>query len=269
MASLATLFLAAGAAAAGARCSAMAGGGSDRSPQVVAETIPDIDYAVRTRYPHDPDSFTEGLVYFRGGLYESTGLHGHSAVRHLDIETGRTDRLTRLPETLFGEGLTAWDDRLIQLTWKAGVALIYAATDLHETGRFHYAGEGWGATRLDGRLVISDGSSDLRLVDPEGREPAAVMRVTVSGRRMPGLNELEAVDGVIFANVYPTDCVARIDPETGAVNGWIDLSGLLPWSERPDGAAVANGIAYDSESGDLFVTGKRWPFVYRIRILGE
>jgi glutamine cyclotransferase len=150
---------------------------------------------------------------------------------------------------------------------KAGSGFVYAPADLRETGRFTYAGEGWGSTSADAQLVISDGSSRLRFFDPVDYHLTATLPVTASGRPVEGLNELETVEGLIFANIYPTDCIAQIDPHTGAVVGWLSLAGLLPLSERPDGSAVANGIAYDPETGHLFVTGKLWPYIYQLRLL--
>lgn len=230
--------------------------------------IPEIAYEIKNRFPHDPEAFTEGLVYFDGALYESTGLYGYSDVRRLNPENGRIERSTSLPKTLFGEGLTAWGDTLIQLTWKAGTALVYSA-DLHRVGSFTYGGEGWGAARLnDGRIAISDGSSRLRIIDRDGSEVTA-LRVTAGGREVRGLNELEMAGRMLYANVYPTDCIARIDPATGVVNGWLDVSGLMPWSDRPDASAIANGIGHDPTTGDLFVTGKRWPYLFRIRVLEQ
>lgn len=227
---------------------------------------PEIHFELVARYPHDRAAFTQGLVFYRGALYESTGLYGHSSVRELDLGSGRIVQSVSLPETLFGEGLTVLNNRLLQLTWQSGTGLIYALDGLRETGRFSYSGEGWGSTGWDARLVISDGSSRLRLFDPTDYRLVATLPVTEHGRAVAGLNELETVGDLILANIYPTDCIAQIDPRTGYVVGWINLAELLPWSERPDGTAVANGIAYDPESGHLFVTGKLWPYLYRLKL---
>lgn len=227
---------------------------------------PQHDFEVVTRYPHDRAAFTQGLVFYRGRLYESTGLLGQSSVRKLDISSGRVEQSLRLPETLFGEGLAVLNQHLVQLTWQAGRGFVYAPADLHETGQFSYTGEGWGSTSVDSQLVISDGSYRLRFFDPADYHLTATLPVTEYGRPVAGLNELETVDGVIFANIYPTDCIAQIDPQTGEVLGWLNLAGLLPLSERPDGSAVANGIAYDPDTGHLFVTGKLWPYIYQLRL---
>ncbi|MBI1195238.1 MAG: glutaminyl-peptide cyclotransferase [Gammaproteobacteria bacterium] len=247
------------AAAADSRCDFAIGKGAKG-----LRSIPELTYEIDARYPHDPAAFTEGLVYFRGAIYESTGLLGSSTVRRLDIESGRVEHAVRLPDSLFGEGLIVWDGELIQLTWKVGVALVYGP-DLSRKGSFAYAGEGWGGARMGDRLVVSDGSSRLRFIARDGQGGSA-LRVTAGGVDVDGLNELEVVGERLYANVYPTDCIVRIDPATGIVNGRLDISGLLPWSERPDGSAVANGIAYDPATGALFVTGKRWPYLFRIRV---
>jgi glutamine cyclotransferase len=231
------------------------------------QDAPEHHFEVVARHPHDRAAFTQGLAFYRGKVYESTGLLGRSSVRRLDIGSGRVEHAMQLPETLFGEGLTVLNDQLVQLTWHSGSGFVYAPSDLRETGRFTYAGEGWGNTSVDSRLVISDGSSQLRFLDPVSYRVTAILPVTAHGQPVTGLNELETVDGLIFANIYPTDCVAQIDPHTGEVVGWMNLAGLLPLSERPDGSAVANGIAYDAATGHLFVTGKLWPYIYQLRML--
>ena len=223
-------------------------------------------YRVLARYPHDPTAFTQGLVYYQGLLYESTGLYGRSSLRRIDPASGRVTGSVQLDRQLFGEGLTRVGDRLVQLTWKAGLGLVYRLDGLTPAGRFRFRGEGWGVTRLDDRLVISDGSDRLRFVAVSDYGPVGAIRVSWRGRPVAGLNELETVDGQIYANVYPGDCIARIDPATGRVLGWLDLGGLLPLSQRASSAAVANGIAWDADNRSLFVTGKRWPYLYRLDI---
>ena len=223
-------------------------------------------YTVVARYPHDRNAFTQGLAFYQGALYESTGMHGRSSVRRIDPETGHILDSRRLDRALFGEGLTVANRQLVQLTWKSGSAFTYAPGDLRRTGRFSFEGEGWGVAGLDGKLVVSDGSSRLRFFRAGDFRQAGSLRVTYRGWPVEGLNELEQVDGLLYANVYPGDCIAMINPQSGQVTGWIDLDGLMPLSERRNGAAVANGIAYHPESGDLFVTGKLWPYLFRIKL---
>jgi len=223
-------------------------------------------YDIVKRIPHDRAAFTQGLVFYEGKLFESTGLRGESSVRRIDPDTGAVEQSGRLPGTLFGEGLTIWKHRLLQLTWTSGTGLIHRPGDLSEVGRFSYAGEGWGAAVLDGRLVISDGSSRLRFLDPNNFSPVASLRVSDRGHAVDGLNELEIANGLIFANIYPGDCIAGIDPLSGKVVTWIDLAGLMPLSSRPRTEAITNGIAYNPENGHWFVTGKLWPFIYEIKI---
>ncbi|HHH43943.1 MAG TPA: glutaminyl-peptide cyclotransferase [Gammaproteobacteria bacterium] len=246
---------------------------SEHACQPAVEYLPHVDTApaqrfeIIARYPHDPDAFTQGLVFYRGELYESTGLHGRSSIRRLDLETGKVLRARHLDKALFGEGLTVHDRKLVQLTWETGSALLYTPSDLRRTGQFTFDGEGWGNTVVHDQLVISDGSSFLRFyAAPEYRQVAS-LQVTDHGRPVEGLNELEFVEGLIYANVYPTDCIARIDAHSGQVTGWIDLRGLMPLAQRPGSSAVANGIAYDTDSGNLLVTGKFWPYLYRLRLL--
>jgi glutamine cyclotransferase len=169
-----------------------------------------------------------------------------------------------LEDEVFGEGLTVVGDRLIQLTWKAGRALVYDTRRLREVDEFRFEGEGWGITKVGGRHVISDGSSVLKVMDPQDHRVVATVQVRDRGRPVVGLNGLENVDGLVYANVWPTDCIAQIDPADGRVVGWLDLSGLFPHAQRPNRAAVANGIAYDAANKRLYVTGKSWPYVFEI-----
>jgi len=235
--------------------------------QTAAEAVPNQRYEVVARYPHDRHAFTQGLVFYQGELYESTGIRGRSSVRRLDLESGRVLEAKQLDKTLFGEGLTVADHHLVQLTWQSGRAFIYAPDDLRETGTFSFGGEGWGIVVVDGRMVISDGSSWLRFIKPENYQQTGSLQVTYRGQPVVGLNELEQVNGLIYANIYPGDCIAMIDPRSGQVVSWIDLGGLMPLSERQNGSAVANGIAYNPENGDLFVTGKLWPYIYQLKLL--
>ena len=221
-------------------------------------------YQVIRRYPHDHAAFTQGLVFFDNALYESTGLFGESTLREIDLQTGEVLRQTRLDRQFFGEGLAVLNNRIVQLTWKAGVALVYETESLVQHTQFDYPGEGWGSTSIGDRLLISNGSSVLTWLEPEKGGIADAIYVHEGDRPVKGLNELEYVEGRVLANVWPSDCVAEIDPYSGRVTGWIDFSGLFPQKSRPNWTAVLNGIAYNSDQKRLFVTGKFWPYLYEI-----
>lgn len=235
-------------------------------PSRSATKIPTHHFEIIARYPHDQEAFTQGLVIYENALYESTGIRGRSSIRRLDLESGRVVMERSLSRTLFGEGLAVLNAQIVQLTWQSGTAFTYAPDNLQQTGSFTYQGEGWGSASIEERLVISDGSSWLRFLDADHYRQTNSLQVTDNGRPLEGLNELEIVDGLIYANVYPSDCIAQIDPQSGRVVGWIDLGGLMPESERPHRSAVANGIAYNAGTGDLFVTGKLWPYIYKLKL---
>lgn len=221
--------------------------------------------AVRA-HPHDTGAFTQGLVYVDGVLYEGTGLRGESSLRRVDLETGQVLAQRDLEPHLFGEGLTDWGDRLVQLTLSAGTGFVYDRETFELLDTFSYPGEGWGITHDGERLIVSDGTSTLRFLDPETFEETGHVRVHDAGRPVARLNELEYVRGVIYANVWPTDRIVRIQPRTGEVTAWIDLAGLLPRSDRTRNTRELNGIAWDEEGERLFVTGKYWPWLYEIAI---
>ncbi|MBN1865737.1 glutaminyl-peptide cyclotransferase [Candidatus Sumerlaeota bacterium] len=226
-------------------------------------------YACRVvkSYPHDTKAYTQGLLFRDGRLFEGTGLRGASSVREVDLETGKVLRIHRLEDRYFGEGLALWQDRLVQLTWQSGVGFVYDRDTFVPKGDFSYSGEGWGLTHDGKRLIMSDGTSTLRFLDPETFAVVGSIRVQDGRRPVPRLNELEYLRGEIWANVWQTDRIARIDPETGRVLGWIDLAGLLDRrNPAAAGAEVLNGIAYDADRGRIFVTGKRWPLLFEIEI---
>jgi len=227
----------------------------------------DDTYRIVHAYPHDREAFTQGLIYLDGHLYESTGLKGHSSLRMEELETGRILQFRDVPSQYFAEGLAAWGSTLIQLTWQNQTALVYDRASFHLLRTLHYTGEGWGLTRDGKSLILSDGTATLRFLDPATFH--VLRRVTVKDRGAPvtQLNELEFIHGAIYANIWHTDRIARIDPATGKVLGWIDLTGLLPASQRSDPQAVLNGIAYDAGHDRLFVTGKLWPRLFEIRIV--
>lgn len=226
----------------------------------------DFTYEVVARHPHDPQAFTQGLLYRDGVLYESTGLQGRSSLRKVELATGKVLRQHDVDAAHFAEGLTDWDERLIQLTWQSGIGFVYALDDFEPLRQFEYPGEGWGLARDDRRLIMSDGSAQLRFLDPDTLAQTGQVAVTYEGRPLRGLNELEMVGDRLYANVWPGDWIVMIDPASGAVTGRVDLSGLLPADERARGVDVLNGIAWDAAGKRLFVTGKLWPALFEIRL---
>jgi glutamine cyclotransferase len=230
--------------------------------------IPTYTYRVVKSYPHDPDAFTEGLFFKDGFLYESTGLKGRSSIRKTDLDTGVAKMAVTLPPDVFGEGITWFGDRLIGVTWTEHIGFELDLKDFSLKQRFSYPGEGWGLTRNDREVIMSDGTAELRFLDPETLKERRRVRVTAGGKPVDQLNELEWVEGQVFANVWQTDLIARIDPKSGEVLGWIDLGGLLPASDRVAGHTdVLNGIAYDDKTKRLFVTGKMWPKLFQIQLV--
>jgi glutaminyl-peptide cyclotransferase len=215
-------------------------------------------------YPHDPAAFTQGLLWADGHLYESTGLSGRSSLRMTDLETGRVLRRVDVPSPHFTEGLAAWKNTLVQLTWKAHTAFVYDRFSFRQLRTFHYEGEGWGLTQDGRHFILSDGTATLRFLDPQTFRVVRRLPVEDHGTPVTELNELEYVRGEIYANVWHSPKIARISANTGHVLGWIDLSSLVPPSDNPD--AVLNGIAYDPATDRLFVTGKLWPKLYEIKL---
>jgi glutamine cyclotransferase len=228
---------------------------------------PDFEaYEVVHAYPHDPDAYTQGLVYFDGALYESTGREGKSSIRKVDLQTGKVLQRYDLPTEYFGEGLTDWKNNLLQLTWQSGKCFVYDRSSFRLVQTFLYPGEGWGLTHDNKQLIMSDGTSVLRFLDPASFKELRHMTVTYKGRPVDNLNELEFIHGEIFANVWMMDRIAIISPENGNVRKWIDLSHLFPDRDSRDINAVLNGIAYDEKSDRIFITGKLWPKLFEIRL---
>lgn len=233
-----------------------------------APAPPVYGYEVVRVWPHDRAAFTQGLAWHEGHLLESTGRYP-STVRRVRLEDGAVLQRRVLDTAWFGEGLTEVGGRVFTLTWQNGKGFIWNPSDLSPRGEFAYPGEGWGLTDDGRRLILSDGTSFLRFLDPDTQAETGRVAVTLQGRPVDQINELEWVEGEVFANVWQTDHILRIDPETGAVTGVIDLSGLLPPRTGVDAAdEVLNGIAWDPVGRRLFVTGKHWPSLFEIRLTG-
>ena len=240
------------------------------TPDFAASRAPVFGYRVVHAYPHDTQAFTEGLFFHDGDLYESTGFEGRSTIRRVKLETGEVLQSRALDARYFGEGIVAWKDRLVELTWRGNVGFVYDLKTFAPRGEFHYPGEGWALTTDGRRLIMSDGTDELRWLDPDTLEETGRLAVTDDGRPVANLNELEWVKGEILANVWETDRIARIDPASGRVTGWIDLANILgvPHQEGAPGQPdVLNGIAYDAARDRLFVTGKYWPRLYQIALV--
>jgi glutaminyl-peptide cyclotransferase len=229
-----------------------------------ASRAPVYKYTIVKSYPHDSEAFTEGLEYHDGFLYESTGLNGKSSIRKVKLETGEVIQNRNLSKDYFGEGITFWKDELFELTWSTEIGFVYDAKTFASKRSFSYKGEGWALTHDADGLIMSDGTADIRFVDPATFKERRRITVTDNGVPIKYLNELEWIKGEIFANIYTTDYIARIDPATGHVTGWIDVRGMLP--RQNDGNTVPNGIAYDPAGDRLFVTGKNWPRLFEITL---
>ncbi len=223
-------------------------------------------YRIVQTYPHDTTSFTQGLFWDRDHLYEATGQYGRSRVARLDLQTGKALAQTPLPADQFGEGITRWRDQIIGVTWQGGVGHRWRIKDLKPVGSFRYAGEGWGVTMVGDSLVLSDGTSELRFFDPATMAEQRRVTVRFGSRPLAMINELETIDGEIWANVWMTDMIVRIDPASGAIRAWVDLSGLKEDAGAIGHDSVLNGIAWDSGKKRLFVTGKYWPKLYEIAL---
>lgn len=236
-------------------------GSAAANPPAEPYATPVYSYRVVHTYPHDSQAFTQGLVYTNSVLYEGTGLSGLSSLRRVDLQTGEVLQIKPVPAPYFGEGIAVYSDTIVQLTWQSHVAFVYDRDTFSQTGTFTYTGEGWGLTYDGQRLIMSDGSSTLYFRDPQTFSETGRVQVHDGATPVSRLNELEYIGGEVYANVWLTNRIARVDPQTGQVTAWIDLTGL-----RPPGTDVLNGIAYDSTNGRLFVTGKRWPYLYEIEL---
>lgn len=227
-------------------------------------SLPVLSYTVVRSYPHDPQAFTQGLIYRDGFLYESTGLNGRSSLRRVRLDTGEVVQHTPVDTRYFAEGMTDWAGTLIQLTWQTNVAFVYNRQTFALEDTFTYPGEGWGLTHDGKRLIMSDGTAALRVIDPATRRELSRVTVTAAGRAVEHLNELEYIKGEVWANVWLTNRIAIVHPASGRVRAWLDLTGLLPAGTA--NTDVLNGIAYDAAGDRVFVTGKLWPRLFEIRL---
>ncbi len=231
------------------------------------KSAPDtLTYQIVSTLPHDATSYTQGFQLVDGRLFESSGQFGESALREIDPKDGKVLRKRALAKTVFGEGLTLLGGEMFVLTWKAGTAYVFEPDAFKPLRTFSYQGEGWGLTNDGSQLIMSDGSSDLKFIDPKDFSVVRTLEVRDGDTPVKNLNELEMIDGQIFANVYLTDRIARIPPESGQVTGWLDLRGLKNQLDPRGRAEVLNGIAHDTATGHLLVTGKYWPQMFEIKI---
>ncbi|MBB1126949.1 glutaminyl-peptide cyclotransferase [Thiospirillum jenense] len=234
---------------------------------MIVTTSDAMDYRVLATYPHDVHAFTQGLIFADGQLWESTGRYGYSSLRRVELTSGQVLQSVRLPANVFAEGLAQWGNCLIQLTWRAGIALVYDRTTLKQITQFNYQGEGWGLTSDGQYLIMSDGTAQLRWIDPVTYQNTGQIEIRDGKMPLTQLNELEYINGEVWANVYGRDAIVRIDPLKGTVRGWLDLTTLYPKERRPPTADVMNGIAYDPATQRLFVTGKYWPLLFVLELI--
>ena len=224
-------------------------------------------YKVIKAYPHDSKAFTQGLVYDKGIFFEGTGQNSGSSLREVEPETGRVIRQHNLDDSLFGEGITLYRDRIYQVTWENKVGFVYEKSTFNLINKIYYSTQGWGLTTIDDKIVMSDGTNILYFFEPEMFTVVSQIEVYDNEKKVDQLNELEYINGEIWANIWMTDLVARIDPKSGKVLAYIDLKGILPASERNTDTDVLNGIAYDQATKRIFVTGKKWPKLYEIKVI--
>jgi len=224
-------------------------------------------YEVVNTFEHDPNAFTQGLVWDNGVLYEGTGLPGHSTLRKVELETGKVLQKYDLPDEFFAEGITIFKDKIIQLTYRSKIGFVYDKETFKLLREFNYPHEGWGLTHDGKNLIMSDGTPTLYFLDPETFEQISTVSVYNENNRLWGINELEFIDGQIYANIWPTNRIAIIEPQTGRVTGLVDMAGLLSGQKVGRQRDVLNGIAYDPANRRLFVTGKYWPKLFEIKLI--
>ena len=232
-----------------------------------ADSPPVYTYQVVNTWPHDDEAYTQGLVFHDGQLFESTGLRGESTLRRVELKTGKVKKKVEIAREHFAEGLTIFRDKIFQLTWQSKKGFVYDLKKFKHEGEFTYEGEGWGLTNDGHSLIMSDGTYRIRFLDPASFQVQRTISVFDQGQPLTQLNELEYVNGEIYANVWKTDRIVRIDPTTGKINAWVDMTGLHHKGDEGNVENCLNGIAYDAEGDRLFVTGKRWPSLYEIRLV--
>jgi glutaminyl-peptide cyclotransferase len=241
--------------------------GGSTGTQGSTSGVPFYTFQVVKSWPHDPAAYTQGLEFSNEILYESTGLFGKSSLRRVDLESGKVLQERDLPSEYFGEGITVLQDKIYQLTWQSHKGFIYDRQTFQPLKEFSYNGEGWGLTHDDRSLIMSDGTNEIRFLDPANLQTQRTIRVMSDGQPLTRLNELEYIKGEIYANVYGSNYIVRLDPGSGKVLGWIDLTGLLSAADRRQPVDVLNGIAYDPTKDRLVVTGKLWPKLFEIRLV--
>jgi glutamine cyclotransferase len=233
----------------------------------VPQTVPIYTYKIVNTYPHDAEAYTQGLIFEKGFLYEGTGLYGDSSLRKVDLETGRVLQVYNLPRQYYGEGITLYKDTIIQLTLESGKGFVYDKNSFDLLREFPYSTQGWGVTHDGDHIIMSDGTSTLYLLNPETFNTVGRIEAHDVNGPLDMINELEYVNGKIYANIWQTDRIAIIDPQDGHVTGWIDLSGLMDTRDYAKPVNVLNGIAYDVKADRLFVTGKFWPSLFEIKLV--
>jgi len=243
-----------------------------KSPEVPSSNNPSatvakkVEWEVVDSYPHDPDAFLQGLLWYENGFYEGTGLNGKSSLRHVEFPSGKVLKKIDLPQEYFGEGVALVNDHLIQLTWQSHKGFVYERESFKKIREFSYPTEGWGLTYDGKNLILSDGSSSLFFLDPETFQTVRKIDVTMNGAPLRELNELEYIDGEIWSNVWQTDKIVRINPTTGLVTSYLDMTGILTRQYRTGNENVLNGIAYDAARKRIFISGKQWPRIFEIKL---
>ena len=231
------------------------------------DSVPVYSYQVINTWPHDPEAYTQGLVFHDGVLFESTGLRGASSLRRVELKTGKVKKKLEVAREYFAEGMTIFQDKIFQLTWQGQKGFVYNLKKFKQEGEFTYEGEGWGLTHDGHSLILSDGTNRIRFLDPVSFQVQRTISVYDNGQPLTDLNELEYIKGEIYANIWRSDRIVRLDPHTGKINAWIDMTGLHHQGEEENPENCLNGIAYDAEQDRLFVTGKRWPQLFEIRLV--